>query len=372
MKRAYFSEPSNKRPKRSLLEVVFLGVCKNGLVASTSFILHKNQISKRVLNEALTISCLNGHASVAMLLIEHGAKIHGRYQSIIKTICELGHSQIIQLFINLKLNLQYGNNAPFRYACQYNRPEIASMLIHSFVEAGANISECISNKLFLKACRKGYTGIAKILLEYGANINAENGKPLCEACTCGNMELVKLLISCGANVNAENGTPLCEASSKGHLELVELLLNNGAEINCNNSEALKCACIEGKLQIVRFLVEHGANIHECNNIALVCACLYGRLEIVKYLHEKGGILVSEALECACRKGYLEVVKYLVENGANVLANNYAAAKWAKHNGHQEVFVYMLEQIEAIQEKEVEEMAKQKEKMKKECTGKYTM
>ncbi|PSN59252.1 hypothetical protein BS50DRAFT_475913, partial [Corynespora cassiicola Philippines] len=50
----------------------------------------------------------------------------------------------------------------------------------------------------------------------------------------GHVEMAKLLLDKGANVNAEGGeygNALQEASDRGHKEIVQLLLDKGANVN---------------------------------------------------------------------------------------------------------------------------------------------
>ncbi|MBX2842757.1 MAG: ankyrin repeat domain-containing protein [Flammeovirgaceae bacterium] len=85
----------------------------------------------------------------------------------------------------------------------------------------------------------GYFGLAKFLLDKGANPNlASNNQfkvaPIHSACAISNYKIVELLIKNGANVNAkqiQGVTPLHSAAHNGETEIVKLLLENGAEVN---------------------------------------------------------------------------------------------------------------------------------------------
>lgn len=70
------------------------------------------------------------------------------------------------------------------------------------------------------ACFAGHLSCAKLLIRFGAQINArsiDGGTPLCGACASGNHELVQLLISNGASINPVHSlsTPLHEAAFAG-------------------------------------------------------------------------------------------------------------------------------------------------------------
>lgn len=82
----------------------------------------------------------------------------------------------------------------------------------------------------------GVTGVARLLLEDGAEVEARGGHyciALHAASFNGHRDMVKLLLSCGADVNARdesNGTALQIASWRGNEDVVRILLGAGAEI----------------------------------------------------------------------------------------------------------------------------------------------
>ena len=84
------------------------------------------------------------------------------------------------------------------------------------------------------------------------------------ACCGGFEEVVKILLKHDAVVEHqnENGhTPLMEAASCGHVGVAKLLLDNGANINTHSNEfkesALTLACYKGHLEMVKFLLDAG-------------------------------------------------------------------------------------------------------------------
>lgn len=86
--------------------------------------------------------------------------------------------------------------------------------------------------------------------------------PLHWVAYCGNCPLVKLLIDNGANVNAEDDsgwTPLHLTSS---LRVAKLLIDNGADVNAKNSDgmtALHWRARTGYPEVVELLLKSGAN-----------------------------------------------------------------------------------------------------------------
>jgi ankyrin repeat protein len=55
------------------------------------------------------------------------------------------------------------------------------------------------------ACQSGFTAVAKLLIERGADINGRNAMymtPLCSACENGHLEIAELLAEKGADINS--------------------------------------------------------------------------------------------------------------------------------------------------------------------------
>jgi ankyrin repeat protein len=108
------------------------------------------------------------------------------------------------------------------------------------------------------------TGIAKLLLENGADPNLQATNPskvnaLHSAVAKENYELCKLLIEYGVNVNAtqmQNVTALHSAAHRGNLKVVKLLIESGADINLkmdNGDTAISIAERDGHQEVKVYL-----------------------------------------------------------------------------------------------------------------------
>jgi ankyrin repeat protein len=104
--------------------------------------------------------------------------------------------------------------------------------------------------------------LIKVLIEYGANVNIDNGLPLKHMSWDGNIEIVDLLLKAGADVHVDNDIPLRNAFSCGHVKVVELLLNFGANIHIFVDEDLRSAFSCGHVKVVELLLNFGANSDE--------------------------------------------------------------------------------------------------------------
>jgi ankyrin repeat protein len=210
---------------------------------------------------------------------------------------------------------------------------------------------------------EGHEAIVKLLLDKGADANAQGGRfgnALCEASARGHEAVVKLLLDKGANANAQGGhfsNALYEASVEGHEAVVKLLLDKGANANAQGAHfgnALYAASARGHEAVVKLLLDKGANAnaqggHFSN--ALYEASVEGHEAVVKLLLDKGadanaqGGKYGNALQAASARGHEAVVKLLLDKGANANAQggHFSNALYeASVEGHEAVVKLLLD------------------------------
>jgi len=184
----------------------------------------------------------------------------------------------------------------------------------------------IQNALYPAA--KTSTGIVKLLLDRGANINITSRNhraALLAAAYKGNLDIVTLLLDRGADANlTEEGsnTALIAAAYRGGLDIVTLLLDRGADVNITGGDygtALGAAALGGELEIVTLLLDRGADVNLTGGdygTAVGAATSGGELEIVKLLLDRGAnfnLANSEGAkprDFAEQKGHLDIVDLL--------------------------------------------------------------
>ena len=115
---------------------------------------------------------------------------------------------------------------------------------------------------------QGHNKIVQILLERGADVNAQGGEygnALQAALVKGHDQaVVKMLLEHGADVNAQggfHGNALQAASARGRDRIVQTLLEHGADVNAQggfHGNALQAALAKGHDQVVQILLKHGA------------------------------------------------------------------------------------------------------------------
>ncbi len=145
-------------------------------------------------------------------------------------------------------------------------------LIDLFVRANFNIhiEDEQGTPPILVALKKGYTVIAQILLNVGADVNATDRMgltPLLVACgkpTRGYKAIAEMLIKNGAHINVRDRlgfTPLLLSLSGGTVEIAEMLIEKGADISARTrggESALSLAEKAGNAYIVALLLTKGA------------------------------------------------------------------------------------------------------------------
>ena len=225
---------------------------------------------------------------------------------------------------------------PQYYTCKAGLIKITDSLLKNGVDVNRWVKGKYGHALQV-ASSNGHEAIAKILIENGADVNAQGGhygNALQAASSEGYEAIAKLLIENGADVNAQGGlygNALQAASYRGQEAIAKLLIENGADVNAQGGEygsTLQAALFWGHEATAKLLIENGADVNaqggEYEN-ALQVAAYEGHEAIAKLLIENGadvnaqGGLYGNALQAASSEGYEAIAKLLIENGADVNA-----------------------------------------------------
>jgi ankyrin repeat protein len=134
-------------------------------------------------------------------------------------------------------NVQQSESSALIWAAQNGQRETALKLFKEHIDDRTLINCCVIP--LCRAAEEGQEEIVRLLLDKGADINAECeeddlGSALQSACSHANEELVTLLLARGANVDQQGGrfgNALQAASYNGHVQIVRLLLDAGADIH---------------------------------------------------------------------------------------------------------------------------------------------
>ncbi len=180
---------------------------------------------------------------------------------------------------------------------------------------------------------RGHLGAMELLLLEGANPNAKHGGDMStclhEAALNWHTEIVKLLLDNGADIDAEDRkleTPLFKASEHGRAETVRFLLSKGAAamFSGNRWTCLHVAASNGQLRCMEILIAAGYDVDARDNhmaTPLHLATHAGHEAAVSLLLRNGAPVSARDRDgmtpddIALKRGYTEILRLLLEAGA---------------------------------------------------------
>ncbi len=206
------------------------------------------------------------------------------------------------------LDFIVGYNIPVKYV--EDAPYQIQMMMEPFKKAlTGNIPPLI------RAVMEKKTGKVRELLEQGEKADITFDSPKCDAlqlplisiaAVTGDVETAKLLGEYGADINAPNGkgvTPLMFAGAGGHPPMVSLLVEQNVRLedkdNFGNTALAGCVVL-GEVDCVKILLDHGDNPN-----------------VTYYSLDSGGIDDNFVLSVAVAKDYVEIFDCLLDAGAKV-------------------------------------------------------
>ncbi|KAF7980533.1 hypothetical protein HWV62_37665 [Athelia sp. TMB] len=226
--------------------------------------------------------------SIVLSLLEHGAdvNIRGDSGSALEQALANNHETTARLLLQHSADLNVNaQDSGGRTALWHASGDGYEPIVQLLLEHGADASiRGDSGSALEQALANNHETTARLLLQHSAdlNVNAQDsggGTALWHAkgqddetllqmmSWQGHHNGVKLLLEYGADVNAqggERGTALCLASRRGHDAIVRTLLGSGADVHINSGRlgsALHAACQWEDETIETLLRSYGAECH---------------------------------------------------------------------------------------------------------------
>jgi ankyrin repeat protein len=190
------------------------------------------------LNVAMRWHSVDGHLEIVKLLLDKGADVNDRDKSrssphMVNAV-HGGHEELVQLFL----------------------------------ESGLDVKTDKHGQLLLTAAKEGYLDISKMLIDYGAPVDAQGRKgntPLILASRCYSREITACLLDRNADIevaNEKEQRPLHAAVKSGDLGLARVILENNPSIGArlaDGNTALHIAASTGQVIMVVILLD-GADV----------------------------------------------------------------------------------------------------------------
>ncbi|MGK7951466.1 MAG: sigma-70 family RNA polymerase sigma factor [Xenococcaceae cyanobacterium] len=230
------------------------------------------------------------------------------------------------------------------------KPELMNMVENYLENQRPSQDNTFVNKVtqtFEAACRGDIETIQTSIQQDTRLVNIQDKNvqttPLHLAAHRGYLDIVKLLIDAGADVNAEEGNysksnPLHWAAKEGNLQVVKLLVESGAKLNVKDNWfnltpfgwtiLVNCPFDEGKLEnrhpeVREYLLSQGAQLDIFSAIALKEKDVVNSLVTANpaILKDRLGFVMDEfqPLHFAIKNMMPETVELLLEKGADVNA-----------------------------------------------------
>lgn len=337
--------------------------------------LHSIRIpSGEIIYPPLSTEEANIKLKIAELLIAHGADVNFKNGGGVTPLDVVATGAMAVLLINHGANihgdstLNHHGSWPLYFAVTNNRVDVAEILIthgasvkftksagqtvlsdaksvamaELLIKHGANIQDAskgANSYPLYSAVINNRADVAEVLISHGADVNHNSksmGTPLSVAVRNNRKEIVKLLIDKGADINIKlsHGDPILMGAS---LDIAQILINNGADINVKNSEGktpLSIAIDNNNVDMVRLLLNHGAKINEITDrytgrTEFFSAMRVGSISLVELLLQKGANINAldsngmPPLASALWYKRKDIVELLINRGAdvNILSKN---------------------------------------------------
>jgi hypothetical protein len=199
-------------------------------------------------------------------------------------------------------------------------------------------ANCLNkNETFLlEAIDRGQIEIVESILKNNKNnIGNSHSFGFSKACLQGNLNMVKLLHQYGADINYEDGWPLYMAQLSGSIKTVMYLIDNGASLI---SLSLKASTTTDNVKLVKLVFRLKPDIEEEDIQATFKDCLFSyHINTLKYLLTKiEPDITSHMISMLCLEEKLNSLNWLYKNHLldgqpifEVIQNNESIWKYKK-------------------------------------------
>jgi ankyrin repeat protein len=287
-----------------------------------------------------------GTPEILQLLLENGASPNVRRRDSrrmaenqpLKVALEKNLARKVRLLVqhDASLNIWANNARPLECAIRQGMIEEARLMVEKGADIDAQHCAALS-----AAIRTKEAEFVRYLLDKGASLVDKERNPrtpafVADAIKHGNREIAVMLIKAGADVNTPGiSSPLCSAAELGDKELVGILIEAGADpaiVVKNRLSPLAGAVAGGNREIVEMFLDLGADVNGApgdsddtgkRTTPLIVAAWHKNTELAELLIMKGADVNYgsgwNALFAALAADDTKMIELLVKHGANLEA-----------------------------------------------------
>ncbi|KAI8063575.1 ankyrin repeat-containing domain protein [Gongronella butleri] len=251
-------------------------------VNMTILLIDKIQPDTRTLHQWLNGAATFGAIAMVDLLVKrYGASVHHADDAVMALACAENRVDLVRhLMTRYQCDAHAFRDRYLRSACLHGYTELVRLLL-----PGADV-HAFNDAALQNAVHRQHVDIAHLLLDAGANPNANRGGCGLMATEKQNRDLLQLLVDNGADPTAQQSAPLLTAVRAGWLDGVQIMLSRTntpeAIINAHKGALLAEAMRMDHLLIVDYLLAHGADPNlDSAQRGMHDAIVHGHIAILK-------------------------------------------------------------------------------------------
>lgn len=206
-----------------------------------------NKFNDNTMSNSVLWAVCSDSLEAAKILLDAGGipiyknKITELHQDGLAIASERNNLEMAKLL--LQYDFEYDFEDAILKAANYGGNDVLRYLINT---VGSEISDDFYNSAYISAAKNGNIKGVEIFLDYGVNVDVNNGSALTNSIRENNKDMVQYLLLKGADPNGYNddASPLTKAVYYANIDIVNTLLEYGAEITPELVQLAKENCDE--------------------------------------------------------------------------------------------------------------------------------